>query len=254
MANISGQKKTNTLTEQFINFVTGSTFTICLDVALTIYTVVLAHAAITGHPLPFADLVVMLGLGTVEASLVALIFRVKASKIDSKNQYWMTVTSIVIIAGCVSLNALSGVAIIRETPIERLTNFVSYGTPLVPVVTLILMFLCDAMSNKVQAAIRSAIASNELAAVKSDETAQRHKFEAEKRLAQLLAEKTIAEKDAELLTTVATESLTVREGVMMAYVQGDDFRANQERDAKRQTLALLRNATKSTANSNTPNP
>ena len=268
MANITVQKKPYTLTEQFIEFVTGSTFTICLDIALTVYTVVLAHAAITGHPLPFADLVVMMGLATVEASLVTLIFRIKSGKIDSQPQYWITCLSIVAIALCVALNALSGVAVIRETPIAELANFVSYGTPLVPVVTLILMFLCDASADSVQASIRRAISDAALTSAKNQSRIDAQNAETDRlslelervgatrmaERARIAAQIEIAQAEAAVLAEVARKSAEVRKTVMIEYVDGAEFKKTQARTAKQETLALLKSATQPTAqNGNTPN-
>lgn len=271
MANIPSNNKkrqtTNQLTEQFITFVTGHTFGIVVDIILVIYSVTLAHAAITGHPIDRADMVVMIGLGTVEASLVSLILRVKTAKIDSHLQYKVAIGSIAIITTAMALNALSGVAVIQQTPIAQLANFVSYGTPLVPVLTLILVFAVDASSDYVQGQIQAAITAQKLQSTldqqlidEQDASADTLRLELERAgakrtadRARIAAQVEIAKAEAVVLATVATKSASVRKTAMIEYVEGDEFKRNQERTARAETLALLKAATQSTANGNTPN-
>ncbi len=228
----------------------------------------MAHSAVTGHPIPAANTVVMIGLGTVEASLLALILRVKRGKVDSQLQYKFALVSIVIISTSMGANALAGVAVIQQSPIGALVGYVSYVSPLLPIAALMLTFATDAAGDSVQGKIRAAITAQKLQSSIDQQTidaqdaaADTMRLELErdgaKRAtdrARLSAEVEIAKAEAAVLATVATKAADVRRVQMLAYIESDEFQKNQARSAKSDTLALLKAATRPAFQSgNTPN-
>lgn len=262
-------------------------FRFILKIILIAYNVILAHAAITHHPIPAANWVVMAGLITAEMSLVSLLLQITMAKIDSKRQEWITVTAIIIITVAVALNAMGGINVINGS--ESLRFFVAYTnfvSPMLPVVVLLLVFLSDASADSVQRTIKRAISDSEiegekqtsrLAIEKSKNVAEmarqtkenekdvarleadaevlelqlmRERAEREKEKSQIEADIQLAQAEAELRVAVAQKAADVRQDVMSEYIESDDFRKKQKANAKRDALAMLDRATSVTGSTN----
>ena len=257
---------------------TSHQFRFLTKILLIIYSVVLAHAAVTGHKFGAVDWLVMFGLLTTEITLVSVSLQVILAKVDSKDQQTATIATIVLITLFMGVNAIVGLSVLHGNG-DLLPEYRNYVIPVLPVVAFGLLMFVEGTSYRVQDTITAAVADAEMKLTKrkSDLDIQkaqnkleldRAELEAEiereriqtridleklelaktraetrKEIAQLEARTKIAENEAEVLAEVAKKGAEVRKVAMFEFLDSEEFVKKSKRTAKKDALTLIEEAT-----------
>jgi len=119
---------------RFMSLCTSHQFRFCTKIALIVYSVTLAHAAVTGHKFGAVDWLVMFGLLTTEITLVSVALQIVLAKVDSRQQQYATVATVGLITAFMAINAVVGLSVLHGTG-SIFPQYRMYVIPVLPVIS-----------------------------------------------------------------------------------------------------------------------